>query len=108
MVHFRVVKAVEQMDRARSRRGDANADLPRELRVRAGHEGRHLFVPRLDELHAILRAIERAENAVDAITGISVQAPDPPVRESFEKKIRNGLSHESPFSNAIQTLFRER
>jgi hypothetical protein len=49
VIHLRVVEAVEQVDRAGTRRRQADADLAGELRVRAGHEGRHLLVADLDE-----------------------------------------------------------
>ncbi len=53
VIHLRVVKSVEQMDRARPGRGQADADFARELGVRAGHERRHFLVPDLDEIDLV-------------------------------------------------------
>ena len=49
VIHLRVVKSIEQMDRARAGRGQTNADFAGELGMRARHERRHFFVPHLDE-----------------------------------------------------------
>ena len=78
VVHLRVVEAVQQVDRARPRDGDADADLARELGMRAGHEGRELLVARLDELH-LLVAPEGTHDAVDAIARIAVDALHTPL-----------------------------
>ena len=50
VVHLGVVEAVEEVDGARARGRQADADLAGEFRVRAGHEGGHLLVADLDEL----------------------------------------------------------
>ena len=50
MVELRVVEPVQEVDRARPGGCQADARLARELRVRAGHERRHLLVANLDEL----------------------------------------------------------
>ena len=55
VVQLRVVQAVQQMDRARPGRRQADADFAGELGVRAGHEGGHLLVADLDEVEVVLR-----------------------------------------------------
>ena len=71
VVHLRVVEAVEEVDGPGARGRQADADLARELRVAASHEGGHLFVARLDEAAATVVAVERAHDAVDAVARIS-------------------------------------
>ena len=78
MVELGVVEAVQKMDRARARGRHADAGLAGELGMRAGHEGRDLLMRHLDELEAILRAVEGAQDAVDAIPGIAVDPLRPP------------------------------
>ena len=48
-VQLRVVEAIEQMDAARARGGQAHAELAGELRVAARHERGGLFMPDLHE-----------------------------------------------------------
>ena len=55
MIELGVVEAVQQVDRARAGRRQADADLARELRMAAGHERRHLLVAHLDELRVVRR-----------------------------------------------------
>jgi hypothetical protein len=63
--------------------------------MRAGHEGGHLFVADLDELRAltVAGARERTQDAVDAVPGIAVDAPDAPSRQPFEQVVANGVTH---------------
>ena len=70
VVELGVVEAVEQVDRAGPRGGQADAELAGELGVGARHERGHLLVAHLDELgaaRAVARALERADDAVDAV-----------------------------------------
>src|SRR5512142_1169841 len=71
------------MDRAGAGGGDARADLPGELGVRTRHERGHLLVPGLDELRVIADVLERAQERVDPITGISIDAVDSPLARSL-------------------------
>jgi hypothetical protein len=50
-------------------------------------------VARLDEIDFLVRAIERAEDAVDAITGISEQDPDSPLVKPIDHEIADCLCH---------------
>jgi hypothetical protein len=87
VVHLRVVQSVQKMDRAGTRRRQTHADFACEFCVSARHESGELFVARLDELDAVLRAPERAHDAVDAVAGITVDALHAPFAETLKKKI---------------------
>ena len=71
VVEPRVVKSRDQMRGARSRGGDADAELAGELGVGRGHERRHFLMAGLDELDLALGALQRAEHAVDAVAGVA-------------------------------------
>ena len=89
VIHLRVVKAVEQMNRARTARRQADADFAGELRVRASHERRHLLVPHLHVIRSVAGAIDRAHDAVDAIAGKTVNALEP---HSVSRLIKKSLT----------------
>src|SRR2546421_10424598 len=80
------------MDRARSRGGEADADLVRELGMRAGHEGGEFLVARLDDLH-LLVAPEGAHDAVHAIARVTVDALHAPLGKPLQQEITYGLRH---------------
>ena len=86
MIEQRVVKPGDQMRRARARGRDADAELAGELGIGRGHEGRHFLVPRLDELDLAVRAVERAEHAVDAVAGIAEDVPHAPLVQALDEK----------------------
>jgi serine phosphatase RsbU (regulator of sigma subunit) len=66
--------------------------------VGAGHEGRHLLVADLDELGPVLAAAERADDAVDAVAGIAVDALHAPGRvKAVEQVVGDCLGHWRPF-----------
>src|SRR3954451_24496826 len=92
MFVLRVVKPVQQMDRAGSRRREAHASTASQLRVRARGEGRDLLVPALDELDGV-DLVEGAEDAVDAIPGIAVDLVDPPLVDSVQQMGSDGFGH---------------
>src|SRR5437660_7353768 len=58
-VELRVVQPVEQVNRARTRGGEANAEPPRVFCVSARHESSGLFVADLDERHPVLPRAQR-------------------------------------------------
>src|SRR5437764_11660826 len=93
MVELCVVEPVQEMDRARARRGEAHADLARPLRVCARHERRHLLVTHLHELQLVLVALERADDRVDPVARITVDPPHAVLGEPFEEKVSSQLSH---------------
>ena len=77
MIGLRVIQAREQMNAARSGSPEAHPDFAGELRVAAGHERRGFLVSRLNELDRAIRAVERADQSVNAVSGIAVDAPHP-------------------------------
>ena len=95
MVQLRVIEAVEQMNSAGAGSGQADTDLARELGVCARHECGHFFVARLDESKAVAGAIERAEDPVDAIPRIPIDARDTPLGQARNNKISNGRRHDA-------------
>src|SRR5690606_17166421 len=95
-VHASIVQAIQQVDGAGAGRSHAHAHLPRELGMCAGHESGHLLMSRLDKSDAILEAIQRAENAVNAVTGVTVNARDPPFVQPIDNEITYSLAHRFP------------
>ena len=93
VVELGVVEAVQQVDRTRAGGGDAAAELVGELRVPAGHEGRHLLVARLDELGVAVSAVEGPEEAVDPVAGVAVHAVDARLAQALQHVVRNQLRH---------------
>jgi hypothetical protein len=89
-VQLRVVQPVQQVDRARPRGRQADPRLPSELRVSAGHEGRHLLVPDLDELQPLAcLAPEREHDAVDPVAGVAEHAPHAPFLQASKNEVAN-------------------
>src|SRR5437667_364647 len=62
-VDLGVVEPVQQMDPARTRGGDADPEPAGIFGVSAGHEGRRLLVPDLDETDFILALPQRLDEA---------------------------------------------
>jgi L-alanine-DL-glutamate epimerase-like enolase superfamily enzyme len=95
VIHLRVVEAVQQVNRARTGRRQADADLPGELRVRARHEGRHLFMADLNELH-VLDGPKRADDAENAVAWVAVDPLDAPRPEPPQDELAHFLRHWPP------------
>ena len=117
VVELRVVEAVQQVDRARAGGGYADADFAGELRVAAGHEGSHLLVADLDELWVAARAVEGAEEGVDAVAGVAVDPVDAPLGQPFEHVVSDEFRHlgtsllpaprfPGPCPSGAETIFR--
>jgi hypothetical protein len=83
MVELRVIQAVEEVDRARSRGGHAHAHGAGEFGVRGGHERGQFFVRGLDQFNLPLAA-ERADDAADAVARIAEHALDAPFVEALQ------------------------
>ena len=64
-----VVQAVQQVDAARARGRQADAEAAGVLGVAARGERRRLLVPHLDEADLVLVRAQRLEDAVDAVAG---------------------------------------
>ena len=95
MVHFRIVKSVEQMNRAGAGGGQTNTDFAGELGMPAGHECSHFLMPHLHVIHRVAGAVDRTDDAVNAVAGISVNATNAPLADSFDQKIACRLRHRS-------------
>src|SRR4051794_28812712 len=74
------------MCRAGAAGGQADSKLARELCMSDRHECRHFLVPDLDELDRI-GALQRAKHAVDAVTGIAIDAAHTPLLETADEKV---------------------
>src|SRR5205823_2259374 len=96
MVELRVVETVQEMDRARAGRRETHADLPGPLRVRTGHERRHLLVAHLDELQLVLVPLQGADDRVDPVARITVDSPNAVLGEPLEQEVSGELSHRGP------------
>jgi hypothetical protein len=70
-----------------------NTKFAREFSVGGGHEGRHFFMARLDEFDFAVSALQRAENAIDAVTRITEKFSHAPRVKPLNKEIANGLRH---------------
>src|SRR5205085_3595828 len=60
--------------------------------------GGHLLVTHLDELDLVLGPLERADDGVDAVTGIAVDPPHAVLVQPLEEEVGRGLLHDVPFS----------
>src|SRR6185437_9048703 len=87
------IKAVQQMNRARSGGREANADFSGKLCMAARHECRHFFVAHLDKINLVLCAIQRTKDAVDAVAGVSIDARYSPFVQPLNQKITACISH---------------
>src|SRR5947209_3107726 len=98
VVELRVVQAVQEVDRAGARRREADADLAGPLGVRAGHERGHLLMAHLDELDLVGELLEGADDRVDPVARIAVDATHTVVVQSFEQELGGRLAHgDTPF-----------
>jgi len=93
MISFNVVQTDQQVHGSRAGCREADADLATELGVAAGHERRRFLVPRLDELDLVGSAVERADNAVDAVTRVAVNTAHAPSRKASDQSIGYGVGH---------------
>jgi hypothetical protein len=95
-VELRVVEAGEQVHRAGTLGGEADADAAGVLRVRDGHERRRLLVPCLHELRPAGPA-QRAQNRVDAVAGVAEDPRHPPRGQPLHDQVRHEpCSHDGP------------
>jgi hypothetical protein len=86
MVQFSIVEASDQVGRSGAARGQAYSQFAGKLGVRDRHESSHLFVPDLDEFDFV-SPLQCAEHAVDAVTGITVDATNAPSMQTFDDEI---------------------
>jgi hypothetical protein len=69
---------IEQMDSTWSAGGQADTYFAGELGMGASHECRHLLVADLDIIYLLTCAPDSANDAIDAVAGKSVNAPNSP------------------------------
>ena len=86
MVQLAVVQTGDQVRRSGAARGQAHSQFAGELGVRDRHEGSHFFVPDLDKFD-VVRPLQRADHAVDAVARITVDAANAPSMQPFDDEI---------------------
>jgi hypothetical protein len=74
VVEFGVVEPVQEVYSSRAGGGHAYPHVVAELRVSRGCERRQFFMGRLDKLDAVVDLVEGAEQRVDAVAGVAVDA----------------------------------
>src|SRR4051812_7985529 len=74
------------MDRSGPGCRKADPDFTGELGCRAGHEGRHLFMPDLHEVDGAFCSIQCRHEAADAVSGIAEHPPHAPGVEAHPRK----------------------
>ena len=93
VIHLRVIEAVEEVDRAWAGGRIAEPDLSGELRMRAGHEGRHFLVADLDVFHARQRLLQRHVQSADTVAGIAEYALEAPFLKALPDKLADIHGH---------------
>jgi hypothetical protein len=86
-IDFRVIQAVQQMDTARSGRGEANAESAGVFRVAAGRKRSRLLMPHLDEPDLVLMSSECFEDAVYAIARQSKNSVYTPIDKAGNQQV---------------------
>ncbi len=92
-IALRVVQAVEEMDAARSRGREADAEASGVLGVAAGGEGSCLLVADLNEGDFLPTFSQRLEDAVDAVAGQAEDGVHAPSNEAVDQQFGDGLRH---------------
>src|SRR5207248_5347267 len=95
MIHFGIVQTIEQVNCARSRGRQADTDLSCKLGVSGCHERCHLFMAHLHKLEQVFIALQAAQDAVNAVARIAIDAFNTPRRKAFQQKITDFITHES-------------
>src|SRR3546814_12207181 len=86
VVQPRVVKTREQVRRTRAGCRHAYAQFASEFGVGRRHKGRHFLMPDLHELKLVARPVERAQQTIYAVSGISEDAPPAPLVQTLPKE----------------------
>src|ERR1700740_2439485 len=81
------------MDCAWARGGKADSQIASEFGVAARHEGGHLLVPHLDEIETVTRAVEGADEPVDAVARVPENALHAPGGKPLPEEIAHRFSH---------------
>ena len=93
MVQLRIVQAVQQADRPRTRGCYADAHFAGKFRMSACHERRIFFMAGLDELYFFPEPVERTHDAVDPVAGIPVDAAYSPFVKAMNEIIAGRPCH---------------
>src|SRR5918993_4016764 len=93
MVELGIVEAVQEVDRTRTGRRDADADLPRELRLAAGHETCHFLMPNLDEVDGSIQPRKSADQSANAVPRVAVDPANAPCMQTLPYEIGDGVGH---------------
>src|SRR3954447_24868403 len=93
IIELGVVNSVEQVDSARSRGGDAHAQLAGPFGVSAGCESSGFLMPHLDEADLLLARAKGLEDPIDAVAGYSEHDLDAPVDQGLDEDLASSLRH---------------
>ena len=96
VVHLRVVEPVEHVESSGAGGGHAHPDLAGELRMCGRHEGAGLLMGGPHVLQAPIRALRRAERAVeraDPVSRVPEDTTDPPLSKSLDHEVADGRCH---------------
>jgi hypothetical protein len=83
----RVQHAVEQMGRARSGRGEADAELSGELRISHGRHRRDFLVPDVNIVKLVVTGAQRFHEAVDPVPGQPEDRIDAPFHQAIDEDV---------------------
>ncbi len=92
-VQLGVIEAVQEVDAPRPRGGDADPQPAGPFGVGAGHEGRRLFVPGLDEADLVLAPPQRFDHPVHPVAGDAEHRVHAPVQEALHHHVAGGRGH---------------
>lgn len=93
VVHACIVQAGEQVRGARAGCGHAHTELTGELGMGAGHEGGHFLMAGLNEFNLAVGPAQRAEHAIDAVAGVTEDAPYAPLIQTLYQKVAYRAGH---------------
>src|SRR5438874_1479740 len=74
-VQLGIVKTIQEVDAARSRSGDTDAKLARQLRISCGRKCRSLLMTDLHKLQILPALSEGLDDAVDSVAGDAEDDP---------------------------------
>jgi hypothetical protein len=86
VIQFAIVQAGDEVGRSGAACGQAYSQFAGKLGVCDRHEGGHFFVPDLDEFD-VAGPLQRADDAVDAVAWVTVDAANTPGVQPFDDEI---------------------
>ena len=90
LIKLRIIKPVEEVNSARTRRGEADTQPARELGVSAGHKRGGFLMANLDEANIVLALPQRLHDPVDPVAGNSEYRVHAPVDQAVDQDISSG------------------